>query len=127
MTSKYSVKAAAYAIRAYQEETGVESEDVITDILCDLMHYCAKNKIDFKNHFSIAERHYAMEATKWRALAYQGVYWLKDLGLFDTEAEALEALMEYEQVYCGPMDSEDYAESKEAYWFDSRIERVVVK
>lgn len=61
---------------------------------------------------------------KYRALAYQGVYWLKDLGVFELWREAEEALLANEKNYCGPIDSEDYELNHEAYWLDSRIEEV---
>jgi hypothetical protein len=61
---------------------------------------------------------------RYKALAYQGVYWLKDLGTFDTFDEAQQALFDNEEKYCGPLDSEEYEINHEAYWFDSRIEEI---
>ena len=63
---------------------------------------------------------------KFKALAYQGVYWLKDLGDFDTHTEAADALQEQHDKYCADdeIDSEDYNANSEVFWFDSRIEEI---
>lgn len=62
-----------------------------------------------------------MSTTKYRALAYQGVAWLKDLGLFDTFDEAVDALTARGEKYYGTDSDEDYEINYEVYWFDSNI------
>ena len=61
---------------------------------------------------------------KYRVLAYQGVFWLKDLGTFDLFDEAQDALLAEEYVFCGEYDSEDYEMNHEVFMFESRIEEV---
>lgn len=57
---------------------------------------------------------------KYRVLTYQGVYELRDCGLFDSLAEAQDCLMNEMDRYC-----EGDREEEERFLFDSRIEEVI--
>ncbi len=65
---------------------------------------------------------------KFKALGYQGVYWLKDLGTYNSREEAFAALEKYietsiaEATVDESMDSEDVTAHEERLWYDSRIE-----
>ncbi len=55
---------AEVAIAAFAAEVrmhGEESETIITDLLCDLMHFCNLNGIDFQGCVEMAEGNYREE------------------------------------------------------------------
>ena len=52
---------AATALRRFQEETGTDDETALTDLLCDLMHWCDRNGGDFDSSLAAARMHYEAE------------------------------------------------------------------
>ncbi len=62
--------------------------------------------------------------SKYKALAYIGVYQLADIGNFDTELEAFEALEDNfdTQVKNLEIPADEIESERERFWFDSRIE-----
>lgn len=66
-----------------------------------------------------------MKTEKYRVLVYQGFYWLKDCGVFDSFKEAQDKLLEECEKYSyDPEHPEDYESNKEVFLFDSRIKPV---
>jgi len=45
----HRVKWAAAALRCFQRETGTDNEDALTDLLCDLMHWCDRNNCQLRS------------------------------------------------------------------------------
>jgi hypothetical protein len=43
------------------DRTGADPEDAITDLLCDLAHYCDRNDLDFEAELRRAAMHYVEE------------------------------------------------------------------
>jgi hypothetical protein len=63
---------------------------------------------------------------KYKVLAYQGVVWLKDCGVFDDFYEAQDRMELEHEKYCANSESdEDCKINSEAFLFVSRIEEVV--
>jgi hypothetical protein len=60
---------AAAALRYFQCTTGTDYDDAICDLLCDLMHWCDRNKSDFDAELSRARMHYEAETTNEGQLA----------------------------------------------------------
>lgn len=58
---------------------------------------------------------------KYKAMAYIGVYELYNLGLFDTEEDAFEALKSELEHQIVDEDPKDHDAIEEAFWFDSLI------
>ena len=56
---------AASALEAFQSVTGTEPETALTDLLCDLMHWCDRNVLEghdsFDGALTSALRHYRAE------------------------------------------------------------------
>lgn len=52
---------AAAALDAFDEAVGGDREDSISDLLCDLMHYCDRTSCDFDNELQRARGHYQEE------------------------------------------------------------------
>lgn len=52
---------AAKAIAAFQQETGVEDEDALADLLADLMHWADRSNYDFDATMDRARFHYIAE------------------------------------------------------------------
>ena len=52
---------AATAILSFQQETGTDDENALTDLLCDLMHWADRNGEDFENELCRARMHYEAE------------------------------------------------------------------
>ena len=48
-------------MRCFQRETGTDDEDALSDLLCDLMHWCDRNDSDFDAALSTAQMHYEAE------------------------------------------------------------------
>ena len=62
---------------------------------------------------------------KYQVFVYQGVYWLKDAGVFDTFDEASDAMQEECAAYCEDSENEnDRLASEECFYFNSRIEEI---
>lgn len=59
---------------------------------------------------------------KYRAYAYNGTAWLTDLGVFDTEDEAADAIYTELDRILDTVEDEDRDYTAEAYMFNSRIE-----
>lgn len=53
------------ALENFGEATGLsmihEKECVVTDLLCDLRHWCDRNEVDFEGSLRMAEMHYEAE------------------------------------------------------------------
>jgi hypothetical protein len=54
---------AAVALREFQRATGTEDDDALSDLLCDLMHWCDRNDCEFEAALSRARMHYDAEIT----------------------------------------------------------------
>jgi hypothetical protein len=52
---------AATALRRFQRETGTGNETALSDLLCDLMHWCDRNHTNFDGAVSTARMHYEAE------------------------------------------------------------------
>jgi hypothetical protein len=63
---------------------------------------------------------------QYKALSYIGLAWLSEIGTFDTESEAIEALEnDFEkQIELLEIPENEIESERERFWFDSRIERV---
>ena len=48
-------------IELYTKATGSDAEDVVTDFLVDLRHWCDRNKIDFAECVRVSDTHYSAE------------------------------------------------------------------
>jgi hypothetical protein len=60
MNSDRSVWAAA-AVAAFQKATNTDAEDTLSDLLCDLMHWCDRNQHDFDAELERARNNYVAE------------------------------------------------------------------
>lgn len=54
-------KWAALALRRFQRLTGVDDEEALTDLLCDLMHWGDRNGASFAASLGLAQMHYEAE------------------------------------------------------------------
>jgi hypothetical protein len=54
---------AAIALDAFQRLTGTDDEDVLSDLLCNLMHWCDRNDCGFDTALSRARMHHEAETT----------------------------------------------------------------
>lgn len=52
---------AAVALDAFQERTQTDAEDVLSDLLCDLMHWAGQSGLDFEHELERANSHYQTE------------------------------------------------------------------
>lgn len=52
---------AGFAIAAFQSVTRTDDEDAVSDLLCNLMHYCDRNGLDFQAELSRAASNYEAE------------------------------------------------------------------
>ena len=52
---------AGKAIAAFRQATGSDKDTVVRDLLCDIAHWCDRNKIDFLDELTIAGDHYKEE------------------------------------------------------------------
>ena len=59
--------------------------------------------------------------SKFKALAYIGVYELRNLGTFDSQDEAMEALHDNLEKQLEGEDEDSQNAIEEAFWFDSNI------
>ena len=50
------------ALLAFMHETGTDQEDAVSDLLCDIMHYCDRdNRLNFEHQLTRARGHYVVE------------------------------------------------------------------
>jgi len=54
---------AGAALREFQRATGTEDDDALGDLLCDLMHWCDRNRCNFDDALSRAQMHHEAETT----------------------------------------------------------------
>jgi hypothetical protein len=47
----------------FQSQTGVDDEDALTDLLCDLMHWGDRNAVSFSVSLGLAQMHYEAETS----------------------------------------------------------------
>lgn len=62
---------ASMALDDFADETGMEDEDrktQITDLLCNLMHFCDIEKIDWNRCVALAQDHYTEEVAEERGI-----------------------------------------------------------
>lgn len=59
---------------------------------------------------------------KFKALAYVGVYELADLGTFETEQDALDALSSHLELSYEGDDQDEFDALKEIFWAHSQVE-----
>ncbi len=52
---------ARYAVDRFQDKTGADECDVLTDLLCNLMHYADMMGEDFQNELNRATNNYQAE------------------------------------------------------------------
>jgi hypothetical protein len=63
-TNQARTKWAGTALDAYRRETGCDTEDSLTDLLADLMHWCDRSDVDFAATLHGARGHYDVERTE---------------------------------------------------------------
>jgi len=61
--NEYRAEWARQALDAFQDITQSDHEDSLSDLLCDLMHYADKWKIDFELELARARDNYFEELT----------------------------------------------------------------
>lgn len=49
------------AINTFVDTTQTDREDALSDLLCDMMHWCDRNEFDFSQELEMAESHYDYE------------------------------------------------------------------
>lgn len=52
------------ALLAFRKITGTEAEDAVSDLLCNLMHFCDRDGQNFRREFERSQRHYTDETAK---------------------------------------------------------------
>lgn len=52
------------ALDRFMRVTGTDREDVLTDLLGDLLHWCDRNGVDFDNELRKGRSHYEAETMK---------------------------------------------------------------
>jgi len=52
---------AEHALAAFMDATGSDKEDAVSDLLCDIMHWCDRNDQNFTAELNRAESHYEAE------------------------------------------------------------------
>jgi hypothetical protein len=57
------------ALKAYMSRTSCDCEDCLADLLCDLMHWADKARVDFAGEFRRARFHYCAEVADREAAA----------------------------------------------------------
>lgn len=68
ITNADRAELAAAALRHFQRTTGTDYEDVLSDLLCDLMHWASENNFDFDAALCRARGHYEAEFAEAAAL-----------------------------------------------------------
>ena len=54
-------RSAHAALLAFQRRTGSDTEDAVSDLLADLMHWCDRHSQDFDAELHRAQGHYRIE------------------------------------------------------------------
>lgn len=49
------------ALAEFIHATGIDPEDAVADLLCDLRHWCDRNNMSFRREYDRALRHYKQE------------------------------------------------------------------
>jgi hypothetical protein len=57
------------ALTAYMSRTSCDCEDCLADLLCDLMHWADKARLNFPEEFRRARFHYCVEVADREAAA----------------------------------------------------------
>jgi hypothetical protein len=52
------------ALAAFMAETGTERSDALADLLCDLMHWCDREALEFEGELRRASGHYLAETSE---------------------------------------------------------------
>lgn len=52
------------ALHAFMHTTGTESDNAVSDLLCDLMHFADRDSESFAQSLRRARRHYAEETSR---------------------------------------------------------------
>ena len=55
------------ALRTLVTSTGADTEDALSDLLCNLMHFADRYDFDFESELGRAEMHYRAETSRKRA------------------------------------------------------------
>jgi hypothetical protein len=63
VTNKDRAEWAAAALRHFQCTTGTDYDDALSDLLCDLRHWCNREKVSFGSALKRAEEHYDVETS----------------------------------------------------------------
>ena len=63
VTNKDRAEWAAAAPRHFQCITGTDHDDALTDLLCDLRHWCNREKVSFDSAHTRAQEHYDAETS----------------------------------------------------------------
>jgi len=58
---------AAAALRHFQSTTGTDDGDALPDLLCDLLHWSDREKVNFQNALDTARMHYQAECEEQNA------------------------------------------------------------
>jgi hypothetical protein len=56
---------AAAALRHFQCTTGTDYDDALTDLLCDLHHFCDRENVSFQTALNTARKHYDAECEEF--------------------------------------------------------------
>ena len=56
-------ESAAAALRHFQCTTGTDYDDALSDLLCDLRHWCNREKVSFDSALKRAQEHYDAETS----------------------------------------------------------------
>ena len=54
---------AGSALRFFQRSTGTDHSDALSDLLCNLLHWCDRNGLDFERELERGKCHYDEETT----------------------------------------------------------------
>ena len=57
-------KWARSAVRRFQRQTGTDRGTAVSDLLCDLMHFCDREGFDFRAELETATMHYKAETSE---------------------------------------------------------------
>jgi hypothetical protein len=54
------------ALVTFAEQTGTDEEDAVADLLCDLMHFCDRHGLEFRDELARGEGNYEEETGEER-------------------------------------------------------------
>jgi hypothetical protein len=85
---------AAAALRHFQCTTGSDYDDALTDLLCDLHHWCDRENVSFQNALDTARTHYQAECEEENPHEHMAMFRTtvgpaEDIFAAETPAEAL--------------------------------------